>query len=130
MKLHYDIFLKVVYNRIFSKCYLLLSNTQFGFISGLNTRDTLLDIKWWYKDVGLWIENRLSVPLAILRPSIKYLRGHRLLIYINFFKQYENIKVDWKLSSCIEIKRGVSQGCIMSPLLFNLYAETFFQKHY
>ena len=33
------------------------------------------------------------------------------------------IRIDGEISEWTEIKRGVRQGCVMSPYLFSLYSE-------
>lgn len=38
------------------------------------------------------------------------------------------MRVDQVLTENIEIQRGVRQGCILSPLLFNIYAEAIFEE--
>lgn len=45
-----------------------------------------------------------------------------------YWNQTANIRVDGKLSNNVEICRGVRQGCILSPLLFNLYSDIIFKQ--
>ena len=40
-----------------------------------------------------------------------------------YYNQKANIRIEQETSEEIEIKRGVRQGCILSPILFNLYSE-------
>ena len=45
------------------------------------------------------------------------------LIQTSYYQQYAAIRVNSKLSEMVPIKRGVRQGCILSPDLFSLYSE-------
>ena len=40
-----------------------------------------------------------------------------------YWNQESSVLIDGELSNWIEIKRGVRQGCVLSPLLFNIYSE-------
>ena len=45
------------------------------------------------------------------------------LIQTLYYQQYVAIRVNSKLSEMVSIKRGVRQGCILSPYLLSLYGE-------
>lgn len=45
-----------------------------------------------------------------------------------YWGQRANTKVENQLTEEIEIRRGVRQGCILSPLLFNLYSEAILKE--
>jgi len=47
----------------------------------------------------------------------------RKLIKSLYWNQYAVIKTDAEKSRKICIRRGVRQGCIISPILFNLFSE-------
>jgi len=45
-----------------------------------------------------------------------------------YWNQRAVIRVDGELSEEVLIKRGVRQGCVLSPLLFNIYLEFIFRE--
>ncbi|CAF4751217.1 unnamed protein product [Pieris macdunnoughi] len=136
------LFLKVIHNRIYSKCESTLSCTQFGFRSGLGTRDALFgyqvliqrcldmnrDLFVCFVDYEKAFDNvRHGKMMEILqRIGLDY-KGCCFIKNL-YWKQSANIRVNSKHSSYIEIQRGVRQGCILSPLLFNLYADAIFSE--
>ena len=44
-----------------------------------------------------------------------------------YWNQRAAVRVDGQLSEEVSIMKGVRQGCILSPLLFNIYSEKIFQ---
>ena len=40
-----------------------------------------------------------------------------------FYEQTSAVRVEDELTDWVNIKRGVRQGCVMSPVLFSLYRE-------
>jgi hypothetical protein len=45
-----------------------------------------------------------------------------------YLQQSAVVPLENGTNDTIEIKRGVRQGCILSPMLFNIYAEQAFRK--
>jgi hypothetical protein len=45
-----------------------------------------------------------------------------------YWHQQANIRINNTLSIDFKIRRGVRQGCIFSPLIFNLYSEEIMSK--
>ena len=45
-----------------------------------------------------------------------------------YWEQSAAVRIDEELSKCIEIHRGVRQGCVFSPDLFNLYSENIMRE--
>lgn len=45
-----------------------------------------------------------------------------------YYRQRAKVRINEHLSEEIEIRRGVRQGCVLSPLLFNAYSEEIMKK--
>ena len=45
-----------------------------------------------------------------------------------YWQQITRIRNRSNLTEPVKIKRGVRQGCVLSPLIFNLYTEHIFRK--
>ena len=52
----------------------------------------------------------------------------RRLISTLYYKQTASVQFGDEQSESFNIKRGVRQGCVLSPKLFNLYTEEIFRK--
>ncbi|CAG4958055.1 unnamed protein product [Colias eurytheme] len=136
------LFLKVIHNRIYSKCEATLSNTQFGFRSGLGTRDALFGYqvliqRCWDMNKDVFVcfidyekafdkVQHVKLMEVLERIGLDY-KDCRFIRNL-YWNQCANVRINGKLSSHIEIQRGVRQGCILSPLLFNLYADSIFSE--
>lgn len=52
----------------------------------------------------------------------KNIDGHDIRMISNlYWSQVAKVKVDDELSKDIKIMQGVRQGCVLSPLLFNIF---------
>lgn len=49
-----------------------------------------------------------------------------IIVKAIYWQQTATIKIDGNMSKAIEIQRGVRQGCVLSPILFNVYSELIF----
>ena len=47
-----------------------------------------------------------------------------------YWNQTARVKVGNAFTESIEIGKGVRQGCVLSPLLFNIYSEQIFKKYW
>ena len=110
-------------------------NVQAGFRKGRGARGQIANIRWIIKKQDN--SRKTSASLTTLKPLTvwiatncgKFLKGmgipdHLTCLLRNQYAGQEatvrtkNGTIDW-----FQIGKGVCQGCILSPCLFNLYAE-------
>ncbi|CAK1603571.1 unnamed protein product [Parnassius mnemosyne] len=127
-----------IHERIRVKCDEQLADSQFGFRSGVSTREALFaiqvlvqkcldmqqDVFLCFIDYEKAFDRVLHDSLIAILQNIG-LDGKDIRIILNlYWNQRATVRVDNEETAHIEIKRGVQQGCILSPTLFNLYSET------
>uniref|UniRef100_A0A8D8M2B6 Craniofacial development protein 2 n=1 Tax=Cacopsylla melanoneura TaxID=428564 RepID=A0A8D8M2B6_9HEMI len=136
------LFLKIIHLRIYKKLEADISDSQFGFRAGMGTREALFAI-------NILIQKSLDVNKDIYACFIDFEKAFdkvqheklkQILVGKNinskdiqiitslYWNQTAKVKVDEDLSEDIMILRGVRQGCVLSPLLFNTYSEAIFQE--
>lgn len=136
------LFLKIIHKRISLKLENDISSSQFGFRQGLGTREALFgintlvqrsldvnrDIYACYIDFTKAFDTvKHDKLISILKT--KNIDGHDIRIIANlYWNQTAKIKVESEFSEEIQIMKGVRQGCILSPLLFNVYSEAVFEE--
>ena len=116
--------------------------TQFGFKSGSGTRDAIFTMriiteKCLEKGKDLYvcfIDYAKAFDRVQHQKAFECLRNTRMdskdlrVITNLYWNQRACIRNDNEVSDFTEIKRGVRQGCILSPSLFNLYTECIFKS--
>lgn len=136
------IVLKIIHRRIYRKCEQNISPEQFGFRLGLGTREALFGItvllekcRDQRKDVYLcFIDYEKAFDRIKHTAMMELLRGQGLdhedvqLIKNLYWEQTGCVRIGDTLTSGTPIRRGVRQGCVLSPLLFNIYSESIFQQ--
>lgn len=134
--------LKIIHNRIRAKLEMDISDSQFGFRNGMGTREALFSFNVLIQrclDVNrdlyvCFIDYNKAFDKVKHDRLVELLRKKNLdirdvtLISNLYHDQRSNVKIGNEISEEMEIKRGVRQGCILSPLLFNAYSEEIIQE--
>ncbi|KAL0279224.1 UNVERIFIED_CONTAM: hypothetical protein PYX00_000829 [Menopon gallinae] len=136
------LFLKIIHGRIYRKCEEQISDTQLGFRGGLGTRDALFAIQVLVqrcldmnKDVFLcFIDYEKAFDRVQHEKMIQILqqvgldsRDVRIIANL-YWNQKAHVRFSDNTSEDVEIRRGVRQGCVLSPLLFNLYSDLMLRR--
>ena len=131
------IMLRVILKRIRSKIRPEISEEQFGFVSGKGTRNAIFCLRT-LSERCIEIQKSLYICfidyekafdkvkhgelLRVLRDL--HLDGRDLRLIENlYWNQTAAVRVGDELTEWQEIRRGVRQGCVLSPDLFNIYSE-------
>ena len=114
----------------------MLGKTQFGFRKGCGTREAIgmrvicerslehgNDVFICFVDFEKTFDRIDWVKMVKILKKIGVDRRDRRLIMNLYMNQKAVIKIQQEVSDECEIGSGVRQGCCMSPLLFNIYAE-------
>ena len=136
------IFLKIIQNRIGTKIDKEVGPTQFGFRPGSGTREGI----FCYNIIA---QKHLEVDKDLFTCFIDYSKAFDKVHHEQLIQCLEKIGVDGKdirvianlywhqkaairiqnqLSPFTSIQRGVRQGCVLSPYLFNIYTEFIFRE--
>lgn len=134
------LFLKILHSRIYRKCEEYIGDSQLGFRNGFGTREAMFGIQ-------VLIQRCRDVNVDVFACFVDYekafdtvqhdklirilsqlgLDGRDLRIIGNlYWNQSASVRVDGQLTEEVSILRGVRQGCVLSPLLFNIYSEKIF----
>lgn len=134
------ILLKVLQRRLEGK--LQVGKSQFGFRKGIGTRDAIgcmrmmiernlefgnavfvcfVDFEKAFDRVN-WVK-----MLSILKKAGVDWRDRRLITDL-YMRQEVCVKINEENTQWVKIGRGVRQGCLLSPMLFNAYAEAMMEE--
>lgn len=138
------IFLKIIHRRIYNKCEGLMGKTQFGFKEGMGTREALFslqmlvqrcqdtnqDVFLCFIDYEKAFDKVQHGKLIHILQSLDINKYEIQCIQSLYWRQTAEVQFGGNKTEDIKINRGVRQGCILSPLLFNIYSEKSSMTHY
>jgi hypothetical protein len=131
------ILLKILTKRLEAKTESIIRETQFGFRRGCGTREAIgvmrtlcerslehdRDLFICFVDFEKAFDRIDWVKMLQILKSIGVDWKDRRLIRNFYLRQKAVVKIMQEYSEESDMGRGVRQGCCMSPLLFNIYAE-------
>ena len=117
-----------------------LPDVQAGFRKGRGTRGQIANICWIIKKAREFQKNiyfcfmTMSKPLTVwITTNWKILKemgipDHLTCLLRNLYAGQEaTVRTEHRTTEWFQIGKGVYEGCILSPCLFNLYAEYIMQ---
>ena len=136
------IFLRVILNRIKSCINIEVGEEQFYFRAGSGTREGIFSLNILAQK-HLEVNKELYICFIDYAKAFDRVKHSELIECLNsvgidgkdsriishlYWHQKAAIRVEEDLSEYTSIQRGVRQGCILSPLLFNLHTELIFRN--
>ena len=136
------VILKVILRRNEKAIDQEIEETQSGFSSGVGTREGILNLRLIF-DKYLEIKQNVFVCYIDYEKAFDRVYHDQLMSKLKscdidamdrrmiqnlYWNQTASIKLEEGESDSFAIKRGVRQGCILSPKLFNLYTEDIFKQ--
>ena len=114
-----------------------IAKTQFGFVPDKGTRNAIFTLSMLMERC-IEVQKDLYICFIDYSKAFDKVKHDKLFEMLNqldidgkdlrvlrnlYWDQTAAVRVDGELSEYTNIKRGVRQGCVMSPDLFNLYSE-------
>ena len=118
-----------------------LPDVQAGFRNGRETRDRIANICWIIEKAREFQENIYSIYYAKTFDCMGHnklykilqemgIPDHLICLLRNLYAGQEaTVRTGHGTTDLFQIRKGVHQGCILSPCLFNLYAEYIMRNH-
>ena len=113
-----------------------LPDVQAGFRKGRVTRDQIANMRWIIEKAREFQKNIYFCLLTMPKPLTVWitknweilqemrLPDHLTCLLRNLYAGQEaTVRTGHGTTDWFQIRKGVCQGCILSPCLFNLYAE-------
>ena len=136
------ILLRVLLKRLRAKIRPEIADEQFGFVAEKGTANALFTFR-------ILTERALEVQKDVFACFVDYEKAFDKVRHVKLFEILKDLKVDdkdlnllknlyWSQKASVrvgeeisvwqEIKRGVRQGCVLSPDLFNIYSEVIMRE--
>ena len=124
-------------NRVRTKIRPAISEEQFGFVQGRGTRNAIFTFRVLAERV-IEVQKDLYICFVDYEKAFDKVRHQDLLEMLQeigldgkdlrliknlYWNQRAGVRVSGEVSELQHIKRGVRQGCVLSPDLFNIYSE-------
>ena len=112
-----------------------LPDVQAGFRKGRGARDQIANICWLIEKARKFQKNICFIDYAKAFDCVAHNKLWNILTEVGIpdhltcllrnlhAGQEATVRTGHGTTGCIQIGRGVHQGCILSPCIFNLYAE-------
>ena len=131
------IVLRIILNRIRNKIRPEIPEEQYGFVKGKGTANAIFLLRM-LSERAIEMQKDLYLCFIDYEKAFDTVRHQELLRMLErlgvdekdmriirnlYYQQKAAVKVGNELTEFVDIKRGVRQGCVLSPELFALYGE-------
>ena len=130
------VMLKILQARLQQYVNRELPDVQAGFWKGRGTRDQIANIRWIMEKAKESRETYISALLTMPKPLTVWIAAN-CEKFLKWWEYQTTLPASWEISVQVkkqvrtghgttewfQIGKGVCQVCILSPCLFNLYAE-------
>merc|ERR1711963_998821 len=137
LKLYHIIVLKIIQNRLAKKIDEEINIVQAGFRPNRGTRDHIFNLRNIIEKCREYNKNLYAcfIDYSKAFDCVEHQMMWKIMIEMGFPRhlvrlieslydsQEAAVRVDGETSEWFEVGKGVRQGCILSPYLFNIYAE-------
>ena len=127
--------LKILQDRLHQYMNRELPDVQAGFRKGRGTRDQIANIRWIMEKARAFQKN-ISTLLTMPKPLTVWITinwkilkeigipEHLTCLLRNLYAGQEaTVRTGHGTTDWFQVGKGVCQGCVLSPCLFNLHAE-------
>ena len=131
------ILLRILLTRMQPQAEEEINETQMGFRTGVGTRDQIFNLRIIAEKAR---ENNIKLHLAFIDyskafDSVQHSKLWKILEEMNtdnsnisvikalYLDQQACVRVEQELTEWFNVEKGVRQGCLLSPMCFNLYTE-------